>query len=349
MLFLLFAEARRLVPVWHPVYRDGYTIEALQEAVGGREAPRGLWEALQAIARLAHHGCNAGDLRVTAFNGRLFAPQGAPLADVVRLDETSVRQALASLIFARTKAGGRHRVAYADLGVEQLGAVYERVLEYEAAPVSQPRSSRRSEVAAPRVQLLVRGARRKASGTFYTPRSLTDFLVRRTLHPLVRDASAQRILDLRVLDPAMGSGAFLVGACRYLSTAYEAALDSRGAVAPHDVDDRLRAGFRRIVAQRCLFGVDLNPVAVQLARLSLWLATLAVDRPLTFLDHHLRVGDSLLGASIADLLRQPPGAGPARNTARRAAAPRARRPADHTSERFCPTAGHCRCVPTRRR
>jgi hypothetical protein len=100
----------------------------------------------------------------------------------------------------------------------------------------------------------------------------------------------------------MGSGAFLVAACRYLAAAYERALVLEGAT---DLDDTDRAAIRRTIAERCLYGVDLNPMATQLARLSLWLATLAADRPLGFLDHHLRVGDSLLGARLADLRRPP--------------------------------------------
>ena len=138
------------------------------------------------------------------------------------------------------------------------------------------------------------------------PRSVTDYLVRRTLAPLVRDAAPEQILGLRVLDPAMGSGAFLVSACRYLAAAYESALLREGGLTSEDIEDADRAGFRRAVAQRCLFGVDINPMAVQVGRLSLWLTTLAADRPLTFLDHRLRTGNSLIGASLEDLARQPP-------------------------------------------
>jgi hypothetical protein len=106
----------------------------------------------------------------------------------------------------------------------------------------------------------------------------------------------------------MGSGAFLVSACRYLAAAHEEAILRDGGCHPSDITEADRIAARRIIAQRCLFGVDLNPMAVQLARLSIWLATLAADRPLTFLDHHLVVGDSLVGASLADLARQaPPG------------------------------------------
>ena len=104
----------------------------------------------------------------------------------------------------------------------------------------------------------------------------------------------------------MGSGAFLVAACRYLGHAYEQAVVREGGLDGGDIGPADRTAFRRAVAQRCLFGVDINPMAVQLARLSLWLATLAGDRPLTFLDHHLRTGDCLVGASSSDIHRQPP-------------------------------------------
>src|SRR5260370_907538 len=100
-------------------------------------------------------------------------------------------------------------------------------------------------------------------------------------------------------------GGFVVAACRYLAQAYEAALVRAGECHPGDLDEGERALFRRVVAERCLYGVDLNPMAVQLARLSLWLATLAADRPLSFLDHRLQVGDSLLGTWVAQLQRPP--------------------------------------------
>lgn len=288
VLFLLFAEARRLVPAWHPVFRDGYTVEALRDQIDSVSQPRGVWESLQAIARLAHHGCHAGTLRVPPFNGRLFSPAHAPLADSVPLDEAAVRNALVALTTRKTSAG-RQRISYADLGVEQLGGVYERVLDYDLETVHGG------------VPRLVATGRRKATGTFYTPRALTEYLVRRTLTPLVKEAGPEEILSLRILDPAMGSGAFLVAACRFLASAYETALVRQGVVASSDLTDADRAGFRRTVAQRTLFGVDMNPMAVQLARLSLWLTTLASDRPLSFFDHHLRAGNSLVGASIADV------------------------------------------------
>lgn len=285
ILFLLFAEARGLVPDWHPVYRDSYTIESLRPQVEGGGAGAGLWQSLQAIARLAHRGCRAGTLTVVPFNGRLFSPAGAPLAESMTIDDGIARDALLAVTTDRT-GDRRARISYADLGVEQLGAVYERVLDHAG----------------------VNTGTRKSTGTFYTPRSITEYLVRRTLAPLVRGRSPDGVLAIRVLDPAMGSGAFLVAACRYLAAAYEDALVADSATRA-DITAADRAAFRRTVAARCLYGVDLNATAVQLARLSLWLCTLAADRPLTFLDHHLRAGNSLAGARLSDIARQPPGCG----------------------------------------
>ena len=292
VLFLLFAEARGLVPVWHPVYREAYTIDALYRQSVAPVTRRGVWPALQAIARMAHAGCKAGDLDVTAFNGRLFAPRHAPLAEQRRVPEEVARSLVLALATTAT-ATGRRRIAYHDLGVEQLGAVYERVLEHEPVATRTGVALRRTST------------ERKATGSFYTPRSITEFVVRRTLQPLIAQRTAADILSLRIVDPAMGSGAFLVAACHYLADQCEQALVRDGQWHANDVTMGDRAALRRQVAERCLYGVDLNPTAVQLARLSLWLTTLAAGKPLTFLDHHLAVGNSLLGAWLADLSRAP--------------------------------------------
>src|SRR5207253_151179 len=138
ILFLLFAEARALVPLWHPIYRESYSIESVRDDAERSPRAAGLWDALRAVARIAHTGCRAGE------------------GDGVALQAGS--------------------------GI------------------------------------------RKSTGTFYTPQPIADFVVRRTLGPLVRGLPPEDILRLRIVDPAMGSGAFLVAACRYLAAAYEAAL-----------------------------------------------------------------------------------------------------------------------------
>jgi hypothetical protein len=146
---------------------------------------------------------------------------------------------------------------------------------------------------------------RRRSGSHYTPRELTNPIVRTTLEPILarlrgedgRPPRPEQILDLKICDPAMGSGAFLVEACRQLGEALVEAWHFHGEVQviPADEDEVIFA--RRLIAQRCLYGVDKNPVAVDLAKMSLWLVTLAKDHALTFVDHALRCGDSLVGLS----------------------------------------------------
>ena len=140
---------------------------------------------------------------------------------------------------------------------------------------------------------------RRRSGSHYTPSALTRPIVEAALKPVLRQLgekpTPEQILNLKICDPAMGSGAFLVEACRQLGDALAQAWHDHNAVPvlPPDEDEVLHA--QRQVAQRCLYGVDKNPLAADLAKLSLWLATLAKDHPFTFLDHSLRAGDSLAG------------------------------------------------------
>jgi hypothetical protein len=291
VLFLLFAEARGLVPMWHQVYRDRYTIDSIVATLLSGRRYRGVWAAVRAISRLAHAGCAAGALKVTAFNGRLFAPAGTGVLDRASIgDDVMADAVLAVSTTPPLRGAPRQRIVYQDLDVEELGAVYEHVLDYE--PAGRGALVRTRDV-------------RKSTGTFYTPRPLTSYLVRETLAPLLANRSVDQILELRVLDPAMGSGAFLVAACAQIAEAAEAALVRDGRWHRGDITATDRVALRRDIAQRCLYGVDLNPTAVQVARLSLWLTTLAADKPLTFLDHRLVAGNSLVGAAIDDVVRQP--------------------------------------------
>lgn len=169
------------------------------------------------------------------------------------------------------------------------------------------------ERASPKATPIGRGApylqpteERRRSGSHYTPRSLTEPIVRHALEPafarLGPEASPEAVLSLKVLDPACGSGAFLVEACRQIGARLEQAWNMYGAEKPKippDEDEALLA--RRLVVQKCLYGVDRNPMAVDLARLSLWLATLARDHEFTFLDHALKAGDSLVGLTRAQI------------------------------------------------
>jgi hypothetical protein len=183
--------------------------------------------------------------------------------------------------------------------------------------------------------IVTTGSDRRETGTHYTPKSLTETIVAETLTPIAYVGPAQgtpradwalkspaELLDLKICDPAMGSGAFLVQACRWLADRLVEAwaqteargitvgADGRVVVAdasseplPRDTEARTIVA-RRLIAERCLYGVDLNPLAVELAKLSIWLVTLAKGRPFGFLDHNLRCGDSLLGIHQLDQLTQ---------------------------------------------
>ena len=158
---------------------------------------------------------------------------------------------------------------------------------------------------APGALFLQPGEERRRSGSHYTPRELTEPIVRTTLRPVLQTLgprpTPEQILELKICDPAMGSGAFLVEACRQVAAALVAAWEMHGSTPklPPDEDPLLHA--RRLVAQRCLYGVDKNRFAVNLAKLSLWLVTLAKDHAFTFLDHALKHGDSLVGLTKAQI------------------------------------------------
>ena len=173
------------------------------------------------------------------------------------------------------------------------------VLAEALRPIVDERGSPHGPVP-PGTPLLQPTDERRRTGSHYTPRSLTEPIVRHALEPafarLGPDATPEQVLALKVCDPAMGSGAFLVEACRQLAARLVAAWTKHSGTrrpVAEDEDEDLLA--RRLVAQRCLYGVDRNPMATDLARLSLWLATLARDHEFTFLDHALRSGDSLIG------------------------------------------------------
>lgn len=182
--------------------------------------------------------------------------------------------------------------------------------------------------------MVTTGSGRRETGTHYTPKSLTEAIARETLEPVVYHGPAQgeprqdwrlktpaELLDLKICDPAMGSGAFLVQVCRWLgerlveawqrAEASGQAFGSDGGILEHGADgEPMPSDYeersllaRRLVAERCLYGVDINPMAVELAKLSIWLVTLSAGRPFGFLDHSLRAGDSLLGIHDLDQLR----------------------------------------------
>ena len=283
------------------------------------------------------------------YNGGLFASEAAPLLENVRLPDAVVAPIIYDLSHAETD-GERQFVNYRDMSVQQLGSIYERLLEQE--PVRDD---------AGEIVIRPNPYARKDSGSFFTPQELVDLIVDRTLKPLVeerlsafekraaelgRDSRpvverladlvaldpAEAALDLKILDPAMGSGHFLVTAVDFLSDyiaelveylpavpewldgGYVSPLVGRVEAIRADIIRRARESdwaldesqltdqtiIRRMVLKRCIYGVDKNPLTVELAKVSLWLHSFTVGAPLSFLDHHLRCGDSLIGLRVTD-------------------------------------------------
>lgn len=215
---------------------------------------------------------------------------------------------------ALSAAKGRDRIKYLkeesdrgqlSAGVANAVQAAKSVAELAAAldPIADERGSPKKHPVAAGTPILQPTDERRRTGSHYTPRSLTEPIVRHALEPVFErlgsDATPEQILDLKICDPAMGSGAFLVEACRALAARLVQAWERHPARKPKNIppdeDEELHA--KRLVAQRCLYGVDKNPLATDLAKLSLWLATLARDHEFTFLDHALKTGDSLVGLS----------------------------------------------------
>ena len=193
---------------------------------------------------------------------------------------------------AQTVTGKAINLLKAAATLPELEAALDQRIDREVTPHAVPKGA----------LIFQPSDERRKSGSHYTPRALTKPIVRDTLEPVLAAlgevATPEQILDLKVCDPALGSGAFLVEACRQLGDALLAAWKRTGTMPtiPPDEDELLLA--RRTVAQRCLYGVDRNEMAADLAKLSLWLATLAKDHPFTFLNHAIRHGDALVGLEL---------------------------------------------------
>ncbi len=353
LLFLLYAEDRDLLPVSDPRY-DDYALRPLRLDVGRRvtsgdafstSAAR-IWSHVSDLSRIIDKG--DASVGIPPYNGGLFATAGTPLLTSARVPDSVMAPALDALSYERS-SGERRYINYRDLSVQQLGSIYERLLEFEIVRDD-------SGALAVRPNLFAR----KNSGSYYTPDELVGLILDETLEPLIterldafrtalarldpkdaedyrrrelRDADpANAILSLRVCDPAMGSGHFLVSlvdtlADHVLDAMAEAAVlgidlhysspladkieDIRATIlknaraAKWTIDEEQlddRHIVRRMVLKRCVYGVDKNPMAVELAKVALWLHTFTVGAPLSFIDHHLHAGDSLFGLWVRDAI-----------------------------------------------
>ena len=321
VLFILYAESRDLLPLDNRNYAVQYSLNHLATDIhekmdGGIDFAPGAsryWTGLRQLFTLINDGWED---HIPQYNGGLFNPKQHPFLERYEIGDDALAQVIELL--TRTEAG--ERIAYRDLDVRHLGDIYEGLLEYQPRIADQdlvivskkgsetvaPQSSPNQEVAYSEgdVYLLTDKGERKATGSYYTPDYIVRYIVENTLAPLCEGKSVDEILSLKILDPATGSGHFLVGVVDYLAEE----LITHPA-APHMTEtgseETELAYWRRRVVESCVYGVDLNPMAVELAKLSLWLHTVAKGEPLSFLDHHIRCGNSLIGAKIENLSNLP--------------------------------------------
>jgi len=448
LVFLLYAEERELLPINEQVFDLYYAISTLSDQLRS-EADRfgeevlernyDAWSRLLSTSRMVFTGVRHDRLNLPAYGGSLFDPdrfaflegrsQGSDWASTqaqpLLIDNRTVLHILENIQYLYiSDYRQRQRLSFRALDIEQIGHIYEGLLEYKAAraeavmlglpasrdyplpfitlteleglrakglealskkihdltgksPASIKKLLNKSldlELSArlrltcqnndtlyhrvlpfanlireddyqnlvliqPGSVYVTRGNTRRATGTHYTPRSLTEPIVQHTLEPMVYNGPAEglpeeqwtlqspaKLLELKICDMAMGSGSFLVQVIRYLSERLveswqkiaplsEPGLSPQsfwspegkaleaptGEELPNDLDSRYLLA-RRLIADRCIYGVDKNPLAVEMAKLSIWLATMDKDRPFTFLDHALKCGDSLVGVDEKDFL-----------------------------------------------
>ena len=243
---------------------------------------------------------------MATFNGGLFDPDHHPF-----LEEHTVGDAhLQSAVDMLSRVAGEF-VDYRDLAERHLGTIYEGLLEFHLEALEEPEGA---EGAEPGWTVVFENdsGERKATGSYYTPDFIVKYIVEETVGPVLRAAieeadtdeeKVEAMLALNVLDPAMGSGHFLVEVTEYIArflVELDVSPENPPDTAGSEADAEL-AYWKRRVVQSCVYGVDMNPLAVDLAKLSLWLSTIAHDRPPSFLDHHLRTGNSLVGARLTEL------------------------------------------------
>ncbi len=283
-------------------YLAGYSMTWLRERAVRRsqhDRHADLWQALVITFGALARGEPA--LGLPALGG-LFDADQCPRLDAAHIENRHLLAAVFQLGWFRAE-GGLSRVNYRDMGPEELGSVYESLLELvpDLQGLASPVTARLAFVGDEQTEASTKGNTRKLTGSYYTPDSLVQELIKSALEPVIAqtvkanpERPVEALLSLTICDPACGSGHFLLAAARRLAdeVALHRAAAEREGGAPTPADYRHAL---RDVASRCIYGVDKNPMAIQLAKTALWLEAYSPDRPLSFLDHHLRVGDALLG------------------------------------------------------
>ena len=274
-------------------YAEGYAVARLRDLCLKRRARNRFDDHWQAL-RIVFKGLSEGEPRLALpALGGLFSSHQCPALDAASLDNAHLLATMQNLRWASHK-GVLAPVDYRNMGPEELGSVYESLLEL-VPEIDLP--ARKFGFVGLTSEGSTAGNARKLSGSYYTPDSLVQELIKSALDPVIEQRIAAQpespidaLLAIRVIDPACGSGHFLLAAARRLAEK----LAQLRATDGEQTEQDFRHALREVVS-RCIFGVDRNPMAIELARTALWLEGFEEGRPLGFLDHHLQVGDALLG------------------------------------------------------
>lgn len=352
LLFILYAEDRDLLPVCDTRYDDYGLRNKVRLDVKERkdrndtfsDTAARYWAAMADLFIAIDKG--DASIGLPPYNGGLFDQERHAILTNIRIPDSVMARVIDAMSFERTPEGRKY-INYRNLSVQQLGSIYERLLEYEVT-LDQGEITVRPNIFA-----------RKGSGSYYTPNDLVRLILTEALEPLVEDRKrafrdkieelaqsdlpdhrkmgtlktldpATKLLDLKICDPAMGSGHFLVSLVDFMADQVITAMAEAEQEVPAEWGDYIsplgerietirgtiltnadarnwtidedqlddRHIIRRMVLKRCIYGVDKNAMAVELAKVALWLHTFTVGAPLSFLDHHLRCGDSLFGSWV---------------------------------------------------
>jgi hypothetical protein len=304
LIFLFVAEDRDLLfnPQSSPDARGRYLrhyslarLRRLAERSRGGRHPD-LYAALRLVTDILggrkEAGLGKAGLGLSALGGFLFAGKAMPDLESAELDNESLLTAIRHLIFM-DEGSTRRAVDYKNLGSEELGSIYESLLELHPLVNTDAATFELTSVS---------GSERRTTGSYYTPSGLIQVLLDSALEPVIAQTLARAgtsienqqssILNLKICDPACGSGHFLVAAAHRLARRLATARTGEGEPAP----EALRSALRSVISN-CIYGVDINPMSVELCKVSLWMEALEPGKPLSFLDAHIQCGDSLVGVS----------------------------------------------------
>jgi hypothetical protein len=304
LLFLMVAESRNLLligadPEKARIYLEYYSIERLRAFAERPRSPKegfqDIWQGLRVTFKLFDENWRGQLLDLSPLNGDLFGSHTLTDLDNCGIDNSDLLTAIRYLSLYEDK-GQLRRVNYTALDVEELGSVYESLLDFHPQVRDNQGIYQFN---------LVFGSDRKTTGSYYTPPQLVKQLIKTALEPVITEklknatSPEQGLLTLKVIDPACGSGHFLLAAARRIGV--ELAKVRTGETQP--TPETLRIATRDVI-QNCIYGVDLNPLAVDLCKVALWIEGFSPGKPLSFLDHRIKCGNSLVGVLDLNCLNE---------------------------------------------